>query len=171
MLTAASMLLAEPEPVRVGAIRWDAWHGDKGIPGKATQAALSPKRYQWRAPFFAEVINDDQLRMDGSTQEVVDREIDYAAAAGLRYWAFVTYPEGDALSLPLKRYLSSTKRERIQFCPITELTRWKDPAFVQRAARLMGEKGYLTVAGRPVLFLGFIDAGEVDQHWRGPARN
>ena len=46
----------------VGAIRWDAWHGDKGEPGQAVQRALSPK-WHYRLPFFAEIVSDDEVRI------------------------------------------------------------------------------------------------------------
>ena len=46
----------------------------------------------------------------------MDREISYASAAGLDYWAFVNYPEQEAMSSGLKLYLSSEHRSRINFC-------------------------------------------------------
>ena len=39
----------------VGAIRWDAWHGDLGVPGQAVQKSLGPARYHFRLPWFAKV--------------------------------------------------------------------------------------------------------------------
>jgi len=150
----------------VGAIRWDAWHGEHGVPGKAVEHALSPAKYHWRLPFFAVVTGEDQVSIDGTAQEVMDREIAYAAGAGLDYWAFVTYPEGDAMSLGLQRYLSSRQREKIGFCLLTEAPRWHDPAFVERVTRLMQEPGYQTVLQhRPLLYLGFLDEAQIAKQW------
>ena len=60
----------KPESVKpvVGAIRWDAWHGDAGLehyakaggrwknltPGLAVERSLGPKHWHYRLPFFAE---------------------------------------------------------------------------------------------------------------------
>lgn len=138
----------------VGAIRWDAWHGDKGIPGKAVQASLGPKAYHYRLPFFAVVAGDDDVHIDGTSQEIMDKEIELASQAGLDYWAFVTYPPDNPMSLALNRYLSSSQRNRIKFCLISECGRWRDPGHVERLCKLMAEPGYLTVLGdRPVLYL------------------
>ena len=152
----------------VGAIRWDAWHGDRGEPGKAVQRSLGAKKWHDRLPFYAEVLDRGRVRIDASAQEVMDREIEYAARAGLDYWAFVTYPRDDPMSLGLQRYLSSRVRGKIGFCLVTECGRWGDPKYVQRLAALMRERGYQTVlAGRPLLYVGFITEDKLRQHWRG----
>ncbi len=153
-----------PAPL-VGAIRWDAWHGDQGEPGRAVQHALSPEEWHYRLPFFAEV-KGDEVRIDGTAQEVMDREIEYAARAGLAYWAFVTYDADSAMSLGLKRYLSSAKRDKVRFCLVTEGPRWRDAKFRQRVQGLMAEPGYLKVQGnRPVLYLGFLKQADIEQQW------
>jgi hypothetical protein len=150
----------------VGAIRWDAWHGEQGVPGKAVQDSLGPKKWHYRLPFFAEVLGEDKVRIDGSSQEVMDKEIAYAAGAGLDYWAFVTYAPDDPMSLGLKRYLSSRQRSRIRFCLITECQRWRDPKYVERLVDLTTEPGYLTVLnGRPVLYLGFLTSDVLRKDW------
>lgn len=82
-----------PDPT-VGAIRWDAWTG--GTVTAQVEKTLSPKRYQHRLPWFAEVIDDQTARIDGSPQSVMDREIEFAANAGLDYWAFLIYQIGRA---------------------------------------------------------------------------
>ncbi len=160
----------EPRPGRpaplVGAIRWDAWHGDQGGPGRAVQSALGPEKWHDRLPFFAEIRGDDDVRIDGTSQEIMDREIVYASEGGLDYWAFVTYPPDNVMSLGLKRYLASTKRDRIRFCLIVESTRLRDPAYVDRLSDLMTEPGYLKVLdGRPVFYLGFITQENIDRHF------
>lgn len=151
---------------RVGAIRWDAWHGERGMPGRAVQHALGPSQWRCRLPFFAEVIDDQHVRIDGSSQDVMDQEIRHAVAAGLDYWAFVTYAADDPMSLGLARYLASSEPRRPQFCLITECGRWRERAFVDRLAGLMRAPTYLKVlAGRPVLYLGFIDDKKIQSGW------
>ncbi|MHC4503143.1 MAG: glycoside hydrolase family 71/99 protein [Planctomycetota bacterium] len=152
----------------VGAIRWDAWHGDRGVPGKAVQNSLGPKKWHHRLPFFAKVLGEDKIWIDGSSQEVMDRELQYAWAAGLDYWAFVTYPPRTAMSLGLERYLSSRRRGLVDFCLLTECSRWTDAKGVDRVARLMRENGYRKVlGGRPLLYLGFISADKLKRNWGG----
>jgi hypothetical protein len=156
---------AQAKPI-VGAIRWDAWHGEQGGPGKAVQRSLGPKEWQSRLPFFAQVRGDDDVTIDGTPQDVMDKEIDYAANAGLDYWAFVTYPENDAMSLGIKRYLSSTKREKIKFCLVVESGRLRDEKFRQRVLSLMSETGYLKVLdNRPVCYLGFLSEANLKNQW------
>lgn len=94
----------------VGAIRWDAWHGAHGMPGRAVEAALGPVRWHHRLPFFAEARGEDDVRVDGTAPDVMDREIEYASRGGLDYWAFVAYPprrphEHRAAELPVASHL------------------------------------------------------------------
>lgn len=150
----------------VGAIRWDAWHGHQGAPGKAVQHALSPKEWHHRLPFFAQVRGADDVVIDGTAQEVMDQEINYASKAALDYWAFLIYPQNDAMSLALKRYLSSTKRQKINFCAITESNRFHDEAYRRYLLKLMAEPGYLKVLdNRPVWYLGFLNEANLTKQW------
>lgn len=173
LMILTTSLLPAAEPVArplLGAIRWDAWHGDQGTPGKAVQTALSPRQWHDRLPFFAKVLGDDAVAIDGTAQAVMDQEIAYAEAAGIDYWAFVTYADGDAMSLGMARYLSSTKAARLKFCLVTECNRWANPAFIERVTTLISDPRYLTVLhGRPVLFLGFIYAQKVKEKWKDAA--
>jgi hypothetical protein len=157
--------MVQPSPVRtsrplVGAIRWDAWHGDKGGPGRAVELSLSPEQWHSRLPFFAKVVSTASVAIDGATQEVMDQEIRFAADAGIDFWAFVTYSPDDAMSLGLEHYLASGLRSRIRFCLITEYPRWGTPdtykPLVRRYAQLVGEPGYQRVLdGRPLVFVLF----------------
>jgi len=138
--------------------------------GRAVQNALGPRQWHHRLPFFARVTGEDQVHIDGSTQEVMDQEIEYASYAGLSYWAFVTYAADDAMSLGLKRYLASRNRDKIRFCLLTESARWRDPQFVARLVELVSEAGYLKVLGnRPVFYLGFLTEADIEKNWGGVA--
>jgi len=154
----------------VGAIRWDAWHGDRSEPGKAVQKSLGPRKYHFRLPFFAKVLPNGTVRIRGDSQPVMDREIAYAKAAGIDYWAFVTYEPGTAMALGLKHYLASKHRADVKFCLTTEQARWgtpgTSPKIVERFVRLLAEPTYQKVLdGRPLLYLGFIDEGWTRKHW------
>jgi hypothetical protein len=161
-----------PRPV-VGAIRWDAWHGDKGVPGQAVERSLGPKRWHARIPFFGKAVADDQVEIRGYSQEIVDQEIAYARQAGLDYWAFVTYEPDNPMSLALKLYLSSSRKADIRFCLLTSAGNWGTPethrAKAERFLKLMAEPTYQRVLGnRPLLYVGFVDDGWLNG-WGGAA--
>lgn len=143
-----------PRPV-VGAIRWDAWTG--GGVTEQVERTLGPQRYHDRLPWFAEIIAKDRVRIDGSPAEVMDREIGFAADAGLDYWAFLVYPESSTMSVALGQYLRSARRNRIRFCLILHNTlkvvpeAW--PRERDRIIALMQQPGYQTVLdGRPLVY-------------------
>ena len=51
-----------PRPL-VGAIRWDAWTG--GAVTEQVKKTLGPRKYHDRLPWFAEVIDDRTVEIDG----------------------------------------------------------------------------------------------------------
>jgi hypothetical protein len=139
----------------VGAIRWDAWTG--GEVTAQVERTLGPRKYHDRLPWFAEPLGDDRVRIDGGRQEVMDREISFAAEAGLDYWAFLLYPEAESMSRGLHLYLASAERRRINFCLILHnafgVAEEQWPRERDRAVALLKEPGYQTVpGGRPLVF-------------------
>ena len=95
---------------------------------RATETALGPARYHDRMPFFGRETDENDVRIDGDTQGVMDREIAAAALAGLNYWAFVGYAKDSPMTNALDLYLSSARRSDIAFCMIGSIanggTRW-----------------------------------------------
>jgi len=139
----------------VGAIRWDAWTG--GTITKQVERTLGPATYHDRLPWFAKVVDQNTVRIDGGPQDVMDREIDFAANAGLDYWAFLVYPESSPMSAALKQYLKSPRRKRIKFCLILHSTLkvrargW--PRERDRILTLLKRPEYQTVLdGRPLVY-------------------
>jgi concanavalin A-like lectin/glucanase superfamily protein/glycosyl hydrolase family 141/parallel beta helix pectate lyase-like protein len=139
----------------VGAIRWDAWTGGKIT--EQVERTLGPKEYHDRLPWFAKVVDEKTVRIDGGRQSVMDREIVFAANAGLDYWAFLVYPEASPMSAALKQYLKSSKKERVKFCLILHSTlkakagQW--PRERDRIVKLLQTPGYQTVLnGRPLVY-------------------
>ena len=154
MLTGA--LLGAESPPAVGAIRWDAWSGG-GVTAQV-ERTLGPEKYRDRLPWFAEVLDDARVRINGDTQETADREIHFAASAGLDYWAFVLYPEATEMSRALRRYLDSELRDQLNFCVILHnnigvgVADW--PKEQNRVISLLKEPGYQkTTNGRPLVYL------------------
>lgn len=157
----------------VGAIRWDAWHGDQGVPGQAVERALGPKRWRARIPFFGKAVSDTQVEIRGYSQEIVDQEIAYARQAGLDYWAFVTYEPDNPMSLALKTYLASARKRDVRFCLLTSAANWGTPethrAKADRFLKLMAEPTYQRVlANRPLIYVGFVNDGWLNA-WGGAA--
>ena len=142
----------------VGAIRWDAWHGDRSDVSKAVERSLSPPQWHYRLPFFARIVNDDDAYIDDASQAVMDEEIDYAETARLNYWAFLLYDEDSPMTLGLKYYLSSRRKAGLRFCVIVELAQWKTPELAakqsERVADLMTRPEYQMVEiRRPLLYV------------------
>lgn len=152
----AAFLAAAPEPI-VGAIRWDAWHSDDSVVGQAVDRSLSPARWHYRLPFYAEVLGPAAVRIRANTPEVAAREIDYAADAGLDYFAFVTYDLDHPLADGQKLFLASPNRGRMRFCQIIEGGRLAPATLAAWTERFLGyfaDPGYQRVLdGRPLLFL------------------
>ena len=96
--------LVPSQPI-IGAIRWDAWHKPRtpaenvgeGDPVDAMMKSLGPQPYHYRLPFFATIVNDNKVRIDGYTQPIMDQEIAFAKAGGLDYWAFLGFLPKKAL--------------------------------------------------------------------------
>ena len=158
----------------VGAIRWDAWHGNKGGPGLAVERSLGPKQWQWRLPFFAKVVSDNEVKIPGYTPEIIEQEIAYARQAGLDYWAFVLYEPESSMSEALNLYLASPRKKDIAFCVLmgpSGLGGEKDrKERIERLVKLMTEASYQKVmAGRPILYLGFITDAWI-KAWGGESR-
>jgi len=155
-MVASTACLGEDRPI-VGAIRWDAWTG--GHVTEQVERTLGPKKYHDRLPWFAEVVDDATVKIDGGRQKVMDREIEFAANAGLDYWAFLIYPKENPMSLALKQYLKSTKRDQIRFCLILHNTlkvpddQW--PSERDRAVALLREPGYQNILDNCFLVYAF----------------
>ena len=70
----------------VGAIRWDAWQENGDI--RATvERTLGPSHWHYRLPFFARITGSNSVAINGNSQAIMDQEINYAANAGIDYWA------------------------------------------------------------------------------------
>ena len=143
----------------VGVIRWDAWIGSgQGGVGLVVNRSLSPEKYHFRLPWFSKIIGRDEVFIDGATQEIVDKEIQFAKSYGIDYFAVLHYDDG--MSFARKAYLESIYRNGIRWCAIFESHRFT-----------VGYKGidsyieefkkpyYLkTTDGRPVVYIFEVDA-------------
>jgi hypothetical protein len=151
-----------PDCPTIGAIRWDAWFGAKGVPGSAVERSLGPERWHDRLPACARVIdtNTVQIFCDGLDQ--LELESTQARLAGITYWAFVAYDPDSPMSIGLSNYLRSSKaRRNVNFALVSELVHWGGDTdylpVIERFAHLMTEPTYQrTDDGRPMFFLGSV---------------
>ena len=164
---------ATPCPA-VGAIRWDAWFGGKGEPGKAVERSLGPERWHARLPACARVQSADKVQIACDSADQMAREIEQASLAGITYWAFVTYTEDDPMNSGLQTYLQSPAKSRINFALISELSKWGNASqyrtVIERYSRLLSDRSYQkTSDGRPIFFLGFVTDEALNTRFGGRA--
>ena len=98
----------------IGAIRWDAWQEGGGIQA-AVERTLGPNHWHYRLPYFAKVTGSNSVVINGGTQAIMDEEINFAANAGIDYWAFCIYDDDATMSHALHLYLNSPLKHRINF--------------------------------------------------------
>ena len=55
---------------------------------QAVEASLGQPKYHFRLPWFARVLGEGKVSINGDSQAIMEQEIAYAAQAGLNYWAF-----------------------------------------------------------------------------------
>ena len=156
LLSSVAATLAAGEPPIVGAIRWDGWYGEGGVV-KAVEHTLGQPKYHFRLPWFARVLSEGKVSINGDSQAIMEQEIAYAAQAGLNYWAFVDYlDESPGLSIALNRYLGAKDKKGIRYCMVEEGARL-DKAGVKAWSKLVEHfrhPDYQTVLdGRPLLCL------------------
>lgn len=157
----------EASPI-VGAIRWDGWYGTGSVV-KAVEASLGPPKYHFRLPWFARVVGEGKVSINGDAQAVMEQEIAYAAQAGLDYWAFVDYwDQAPEMHLALNRYLAAPDKRGLRYCFVEEGGRldqvgtggWR--RLVEHFRRPDYQK---VLAGRPLLFVFVKPAKLGKEHW------
>lgn len=145
----------------LGAIRWDAWFGSRGAPGSAVEVTLGPAQWHNRLPTCSRVLDSGKVEIDCTGEEQMRREMASARAAGLAFWAFVTYPETNPMNLGLQTYLDLDDAGKISFAVISEFEKWLDDAsyrpVLKRYVDLVANPAYFKLRdGRPLFFLAFI---------------
>lgn len=104
MLALAPAAAATVEMPVVGAIRWDAYFSQPGMPeyndhnagivARTTTLDMSPAKWHYRLPFFGKEVNNTSIVVNGNTPEAMGKELDYAAQHGIKFWSFCNYPIG-----------------------------------------------------------------------------
>ncbi len=143
----------DPAKTTVGVIRWDAWYGHDGVQNSViseVEKTLSPKEFHFRAPFFAEVTEAGGIIIPEYTQEVFDKEMEYAIEAGIDYFAFYWYD--DAMQTARKLYQTSKYNDKVKMCIMFGGGNGGAEQH-QEMAKLLKEDYYMTVlGGRPLMY-------------------
>jgi hypothetical protein len=169
-LATAAMLPSNPagaiSGIIPGAIRWDAWYGstpgssESGVNG-AVDISLGPAQWQPRAPWFASPVSAYLNSINGGTQATIDEEINLAAQAGLKYWAYCWYGQqtpDSSMQIAWHLHQSSSVASRMNWCLLLQFTRtgtWAAsiPTYVGYFQQANYQK---VLGGRPLLYV-FID--------------
>ncbi|MFF0224042.1 hypothetical protein [Streptomyces sp. NPDC004629] len=97
------------------------------------------------------VVVTESVDCDETSQEEMDRQIRYAAAAGIDYWAF-DYYENPELRQARDLYLSSAYKNQVKWCVILFGSAEEDAKFPELITRF-GESNYQKVlGGRPLVY-------------------
>ena len=175
----------KPRRPTLGVIRWDMYTGHPFATQKQEFAFLKPEKFHWRAPFFVRRTGDPERPLEFNPenrpevyQEAMEQEIEFAAEAGIDYWAFGYAGPGTyvrrGLHEGLDAYLASPQKKKINFCVIVHCpgvakveyyeppsvrhteeeidASWKE--YVEDMSKLAKESSYQRVLdGRPLVYL------------------
>jgi len=147
----------------IGAIRWDAWHGDLDVPGRQMQMTLQPEKYHYRLPYYTKFKQDGTLSISHVTQDEIDEEIRYAIEAKLDYFAFCMYERGTPLALARDKYLDSAIKDKPKWCAILGVSAFPRDEDVEWLYNEFTKPFYFCVAGnRPLVFLFDCNAKQAE---------
>ncbi len=160
LILSPSLVFSQGAP-DVGVIRWDAWTGPGNAVGNEVNASLSPNQFHNKLPFYANVLGENSVNIDGTTQATMDQEIDFATRAGLDYWAFIWYPSSSGLHQSRELYLNSSRKSDIDFSLVVESVRFSSGQIThQQLVNSFLDPSYQTVLnGRPLLY--FFDNRDI----------
>ena len=89
---------ADGERPIVGVIRWDGYSGHPQLTQKQEMGYLKPEKWHGRSPWFFRRTGNPEQPLDFNPtydknviRDITEQEIQYAADAGIDYWAFCYY--------------------------------------------------------------------------------
>jgi hypothetical protein len=139
----------------LGVIRWDMYTGHPYTTQKQEFGFLKPEQYHWRAPFFVRRTGNPDAPLAFNPgysmevyQPVMEQEIEFAASAGIDYWAFGFQGQCKKFREPLRdalnAYLASPQKNRVNFCvivncPAVAQEAWYEPPSVRHTESEIGE--------------------------------
>lgn len=146
--------------VAFGAIRWDAFYSATG-PARYVAQSLSAKQFRSRAPVATDA-SANRL-VFSSTQATMDAEINAASASGLKYWAFLRYPDGNEMNAAFDLYAASSLKSLVKHCWISQLSFMGSSGnytpWVSLLTSKMQDASWMkTLGNRPLLYIMWSDS-------------
>jgi hypothetical protein len=162
ILTAPAATFAANAPgATIGAIRWDAWVGDLptgagGHVGLEVERNLGLNQFHDRLPFYGVETGTDSVNVRQLTQAQMDADIAFAKRAGVNYWAFCYFPDGDGMSTARQLYVASAQRENLNYTYVVSMSSIPTATLVSEFSRGYFQK---VLNGRPLLYV-MINGGD-----------
>ncbi len=142
------------EITSVGAIRWDAWYGHNDDPQSVVsqvEKTLSPAKYHFRAPFFSSVTDEGKIEIQPYTQEIFDKEMEYAIDAGIDYFAYCWY--NSDMKAARVFHTQSKYRDKVKMCCMLDGNAIGQSYAHKEMETLLKQSYYMTVLdGRPLMY-------------------
>ena len=172
-LAAAAKDAEGPVVTAVGAINWDCSLPSSTFFGGYQTRSLSPAKYRYMTPYYADVLGPDKIDYHWRTQAEYDREMQYAIDAGIDYFAYCWYADDfNAERVPVSTgrgacvdrhvcelvyarnmHLKSALRSKLKLCAILCGNHPYTDREVETLVRAMKEDCYQKAMGRPLLYL------------------
>lgn len=153
------------DTTQIGAIRWDAYFETGSSPTAVSDqvaACLSPAKYHWTAPFFAQVASDGKVSFPKETLALWEEEAQYAIDAGIDYFAYLWYDSNDPMSYARKFHTQSELQDKIKMTGILESLNRSAATFEELFAA-MKEDYWLYMDGMPVIYV--YEANQKDKSY------
>jgi len=147
----------------VGAIRWDAWMpgnrdtagiGQRNV-GQQVAETLSQMKYHWRVPYFTQLAADGiTVSYPAPTMEIFEEEMQYAADAGIDYFAYCMYEDGSGMEYARKFHRQSSLRSRVKMSAILNAGKYNMQKHIDELVNDFQQAYYVKVCGgRPLVYL------------------
>lgn len=136
-----------------GAVRWDAWYPARDLTDTSAQSlkALSRPEYHFRAPFFAEINEEGNIIIPEYTQEIFDREMEYAIEAGINYFSYVWYSHS-GLRMARDFHTKSKYRNQVKLCAFLDNNAILKDYAHEELIELFKEDFYQKINDRPLVY-------------------
>ena len=136
-----------------GAVRWDAWYPQREATDTSYQClkALSRPEYHFRAPFFAEINENGEVYIPEYTQEIFDREMEYAIDTGIDYFAYVWYSHS-GLRIARDFHKKSKYKNDVKMCAFLDNNGILKDYAHEELLQLFKEDYYQKIGDRPLVY-------------------
>ena len=146
--------------MRIGVINWDVSLPPDTYMGSYFAKTMSYKKWRYRTPYYADIISEDNICCHYRTQEEFDKELEYAIAAKIDYFAYVwetddkeNSPRNYSMNYARRMHQSSRLREKIKLCAIIMCCKEYTERDFCNLAEAMKSTYYEKVGNRPIVYL------------------